>query len=322
MRCLSCRQNGLPKEIEKCPNCGESMLSLLHGMLLSGDLLHNDRYRIDYPLGRGGFGITYRAFDTRFDNVVVIKEFFPQEQVVRHSDNRNVIPFAQKGSYKKAMAYFLGEARILARIKKENVVRVFDSFESHNTAYIVMELVAGHTLRELQEERPKHCFPPDEVEKIAEQLVDALEAIHFNGVFHLDISPDNVMQTDAGKIVLIDFGAARRSLRTNDTGGPHQFKPAYAPLELMAGTSVGPESDLFELATMVYELLIGNLPPPPAQRAATDDKWKPQLPDERWEKALTRALYLKREKRPASVREWWNLYRRTAIVFGDRKVRP
>jgi len=291
-------------------------------MLPPGTLLHGGRYRIDFPLARGGFGITYRAFHYSLNKVVVIKEFFPNEQVTRPDHICNVIvDRPEQANYENALNHFLREARILATLDTENVVRVYDCFEDYNTAYIVMEKVDGGTLRQLLDERPDHCFPPDEVEKIVDQMVNALEAIHRKGVFHLDISPDNVMQTKSGKIVLIDFGAARRTLRTTGSGGaPPQFKFAYAPLEVVAGTKVGPQSDLFELAMMAHELLRGERPPSYVQREATDnEEWEPELPDERWRKALAQALHLKQNMRPSSVREWWDSYRRQGIVFGDRK---
>lgn len=312
MRCLNCRQNGLPTSTEKCPHCGAIINFLLRDMLPSGTLLHNRRYCIDYPLGRGGFGITYRAFDTTFNMVVVIKEFFPQEHAMRKGPGGYVdVPTTQHGSYEKALNHFLEEARILAKIKRENVVRVFDYFKYHNTAYIVMEMVEGRTLRELIDARPGQRFPPADVEKITAQMVTALDAIHRYGVFHLDISPDNVLQNDEGQIVLIDFGAARQSLRTNESyssGAAHQYKLAYAAPEILAGASVGPRSDLFELAMMTHELLNGARPPSVLQRAATADQWQPQLTDERWQDVLTVALRLEQEKRPAGVLDWWNLY--------------
>lgn len=322
MRCLSCKQNGLPQTTEQCPHCGAFMNFLLRDMLPFGTKLHDGRYIIDYPLGRGGFGITYRAFDTRLQIVVVIKEFFPQD-VIRKGPGGNVaVPTTQHDNYEKALNHFLSEARILARIKRDNVVRVFDCFPHHNTAYIVMEMIEGCTLRELLLQQPGGVFPVKEVEPIMDQMVIALDAIHHHNVFHLDISPDNVLQTDEGKIVLIDFGAARQSLRTSGdqtSDGPHQYKLAYAPPEILAGQRVGPHSDLFELAMMVHELLTGVLPPSVLQRVATEDSWQPQLKDERWQKLLARALHLKQEMRPKSVREWWSSYRRQAIVFGPRK---
>jgi serine/threonine protein kinase len=292
-------------------------------MLPKGTMLQGGRYRIDFPMrGRGGFGITYHACHFRLEQVVVIKEFYPLQDppTPRDEDYNVVVSATERASYKKAIDRFLREARILVTLQTDNVVRVYDCFEENNTAYIVMEKIDGRTLRDLLKERPEGHFTPEEVESIIDQMVNALEAIHFKGVFHLDISPDNVMQTKSGKIVLIDFGAARHSMRTNGSGGGGpQFKPDYAPIEVMAGTSVGPQSDLFELAMMAHELLTGNVPPSYAQREATGDEWQPQLADERWRKALARALQLKQNKRPSSVREWWNRYRHPGITFGDRR---
>lgn len=321
MHCLRCPNTDLPKNAQMCPNCGALMSSLTRDMLPSGTMLQGGRYRIDFPLRRGGFGITYHACYYRLEQVVVIKEFYPQQEppMPRDEAHNVVVSAPEQVSYKKAINRFLREARILATLQTENVVHVYDCFKENNTAYIVMEKIDGRTLRDLLKERSDHRFTPEEVESILDQMVNALEAIHLKGVFHLDISPDNVMQTKSGKIVLIDFGAARHSMRTSGSGGGGpQFKPDYAPIEVMAGTSVGPQSDLFELAMMAHELLSGDVPPSYAQREATGDEWQPQLVDERWSKAVARALTLKQNKRPASVREWWEHFRRPGIVFGNR----
>lgn len=321
MRCLSCGQSGLSKAAVKCPYCGTTIDPRLSEPLSGGTRLDQGRYRIDRMLGRGGFGITYRAFDTRLSLNVVIKEFFPLKQATRINRTGHVAVQARRDDYDRALSQFLNEARILAKITQENVVRVFHCFESHNTAYIVMEMIEGRTLRELLYERPGHCFSTSEVEEIVAQLVIALEAIHSQGVLHLDISLDNVMRRDDGKIVLIDFGAARQFLQVEEScaqNGNQQRKHAYAAPE-MAEKNVSPKSDLFELAMMTHELLTGALPPSVEHRIATKDLWRPKLSDGKWRRALTRALYLKPETRPLGVREWWTMYHQKGIVFGTRR---
>lgn len=324
MSCQSCARNGLPQAVGTCLDCGVPAMLRAGDALPEGTRLDNGRYRIGPPLGRGGFGITYRAFDITLNLDVVVKEFFPLKQAKRESGARRVsIPPARRNNFEKALSQFLGEARILAKIKQENVVRIFSYFKSHNTAYIVMEMVEGRTLRELLDERSGGGFSATEVEEIVGQLVVALDAIHGKGVLHLDISTDNVMRTGDGKIILIDFGAARQFLRVKDSradGVGLQRKRAYAAPE-MEGKDVGPKSDLFELAMMAHELLTGALPPSVEQRTATRDMWRLRLPDKKWQRALARALHLRPEMRPPGVREWWDAYHREGIVIGAPKER-
>lgn len=324
MRCPNCRQNGLHGTAESCPNCGAPMILQADDALREGTKLDNGRFRIERMLGRGGFGITYRAFDNTLNLEVVVKEFFPLRQATRKNGAGQVsVPAARRSDYERALSRFLEEARILAKITQENVVRVYHYFKCHNTAYIVMQMVDGRTLRELLGEQPRRRFSSGEVEQIVGRLVIALDALHGKGVLHLDISSDNVMRTGDGKIVLIDFGAARWFLRdaeSHTNEGAQQSKRAYAAPE-MAGRDVGPRSDLFELAMMAHELLTGTLPPSVEQRVATRDMWRPRLPDKRWQKALARALHLRPEMRPPGVREWWEMYHREGIVVGTPRER-
>lgn len=289
------------------------MIFLLRDMLPSGTMLEQGKYRIDYPLGRGGFGITYRAFHVETQMPVVIKEFFPLEQAMRDGTSGHVtVPTTEHGTYGKALDSFLREAKILFKLRHDNVVRVYDYFRSKNTAYIVMELLEGCTLRDALDNQPQRKMPTRDVEEIVEQMVGALDAIHRYGVLHLDISPDNVLMTHESKVVLIDFGAARQSLNTTDSfmsSSNQQYKMDYAAPEILAASDLGPQSDLFELAMMVHELLLGERPPSVLQRIATGDKWKPSGLDENWCVALSEALYIEQNMRPSTVREWWNAYK-------------
>jgi serine/threonine protein kinase len=324
MHCLNCHRNDLPETTKVCPHCRSSPSILVGEPLPSGTKLLDERYRIDYPVGRGGFGITYRAFDKQLKIEVVIKELFPREHATRKARSWDVaVPAAQRSAYKKALNQFLDEARILARIKNDHIVRVFNCFEQHHSAYIVMELVEGYTLRELLQQQPQKVFPLSEVELIVGQLVVALESIHLEGVYHLDLSPDNVLRTNGRKIVLIDFGAARHSLIASDPSikMPGQLKPEYAapemqPKALVDRAAIGPWSDLFELGMLAYELSAGVPPPSVLQRLADGDQWRPRLPNLRWQTALQQALEIKPGLRARSVQHWWDLYRRRGIVLG------
>ena len=129
---------------------------------------------------------------------------------------------------------------------------------------------------------------------------------------------------EAGKQALEDFGAGTTGSRVlNGTYAGHKavaFKQLYTPLELITESNFGPESDLFELSMMIYEMLTGKLPPPSLQRAMTIDSWIPTDVPENWRKLLSIGLQLKREDRPKDLKNWWQSYSKGGIIVGKRRV--
>lgn len=209
------------------------------------------------------------------------------------------------------------EGRTLFDLTHPNVVRVHDLFRFNNTAYIVMELVEGKTLREILDASLDKKLPPKQVEEIAGQIVAALAEIHKRKICHLDISPDNVMIDPLGRAVLIDFGAAKQLFKI--VHSTFAFKQLYTPIELITESNFGPESDLFELSMMIYEMLTGKLPPPSLQRATSIDNWRPTDVPENWRRLLAKGLQLKREDRPNNLLQWWNSFSKNGIIFGTRR---
>lgn len=318
MRCLKCKYDGVEEDEEICPRCNVLLPPLMQDMLTRGSTLENGKYRINHPLGRGGFGITYHAHHVGFDRPVAIKEFFPHQSVVRDGSALIIsIDMPQQNNYFKALDRFMREGRTLYDLTHPNVVRIHDLFRFNNTAYIVMELIEGQTLRQIMDVSLKKRLSPQRVETIVGQLVSALEAIHQRNICHLDISPDNIMVDEkTGRVVLIDFGAAKQVLKT--VHSTFAYKRLYAPIELMSESTFGPESDLFELSMMIYEMLTGKLPPNSLQRFATTDPWEPADVPDNWRKLLTSGLQLKREDRPPNIRQWWEGFSKGGIILGKR----
>lgn len=311
MRCLNCRKDGISIAMEVCPKCGVHLPTALRDVLPPGTLLHDtgdhtSRYRVDYALGRGGFGITYRGAHTALQKIVAIKEYYPQEHAMRETSSTRLSALPAHGdAYEQGLERFQREGRILAGISHPNIVRVHDLFAERGTAYLVMELVAGTTLREELDTQPGRRLPAERVREITGALVAALEELHAASVFHLDIKPDNILITSDGRVVLIDFGAARQGLGSEAT---QAFTAEYAPPEVLAGTKIGPASDLFELGMVVNEMLTGECPPSALGRLLKDE-WKPSLPADLkvpWQALLTEALHLRPEDRPRYVRSWWS----------------
>ncbi len=300
MRCLHCGQDGLPPTAENCPRCRVHLPTLMRDLLTPGTLLHEGKYRLEFPLGRGGFGVTYQASHALLNQRVAIKEFYPREIAFRDSTGHLLIPETKRNLYQRGLHRFLREGQILATLNHPGIVRVQDFFEEHETAYLVMELVVGQTLRNVLQHHPQHQLSDPVAKDIVTKLVQALNSLHKQGVYHLDIKPDNILITPDHRVVLIDFGASRQGLGGTTTLA---FTPDYAAPELLAGRPVGPETDLFELGMMIHELLTGQLPPPAMSRMMQQD-WIPAL-EAPWQDLVAVALQVNRANRPQDVAAWW-----------------
>jgi serine/threonine protein kinase len=187
-------------------------------------------YRLDAVIGHGGFGITYRSFDTQLAKFVAIKEYLPVEFAVR--EGQNVV--ARGARFAEDFAWgrerFLDEARALARFRHPHIVPVMRFLEGNGTAYTVMEFEDGRNVAELLRE-PGRRLPPDEVRRLAEGLLLGLDAVHAQGFLHRDIKPSNIIIRRDGVPVLIDFGAARQAMGNRTRAMTSVLTPQYAPIE-------------------------------------------------------------------------------------------
>src|SRR5437899_8731534 len=228
-------------------------------------------YRLDAMIGHGGFGITYRAFDTQLAKVVAIKEYLPLECAIHHSDGA-VVPRGARliEDFTWGRERFLDEARALARFRHPHIVPVLRYFEANGTAYTVMEFEDGHSVGELLRE-PAGRLPADDVRRLADGLVGGLGAVHAQGFLHRDIKPSNIMIRRDGVPVLIDFGAARQAMgeRTRTLTGI--LTPQYAPIEQYAlDGKHGPWSDIYSAAAVLHHAIAGQPPPDAAARVGID----------------------------------------------------
>lgn len=223
-----------------------------------GALLGAGRYQLLDVIGRGGFGITYEAGDTRLQRRVAIKELFPD--LATRVGDRVVVPADADEAFAGARERFLREARVLARFTHPGVVRVYEVFEEHGTAYLVMELLGGCTLVDVLRARGEPFTEP-EVLDVAGRVAAALRPVHAAGVLHRDLNPSNVMLTEHGRIVLIDFGLARDYDEERTMGMTRVVTPGYAPMEQYRGEArFGPSTDVYGLAATLYRLATGRVP--------------------------------------------------------------
>jgi serine/threonine protein kinase len=267
-----------PDAADRCPYCGASvddawLLCAACGQpvaaaaeLPAGTRLCQDRFEVGGVLGRGGFGITYDVMDHRLQRRVAVKELFP-ESAVRHG-TMVLTPPQARPAFRDARSRFLREARVLARFTHAGIVRVYEVFEEHNSAYLVMELLEGRTLLDLLHDRGRP-FRAAEVLDVAARVAIALRPVHAAGVLHRDINPANIVLTDHGRIVVIDFGIARSFESGQSTPMTAVVTPGYAPLEQYVGDGrFGPASDVYGLAATLYRLATGSIPVAALEREA------------------------------------------------------
>ena len=312
-RCPYCA-SPVPPGATQCPVCGSSLVAPAHN-LAQGTRLKGGQYTLGKVLGQGGFGITYLGADTRRQQPVAIKEFFPEGAVRRAS--RVVPPTSLAGNgFLETMKRFEDEARLLARFNHPGIVKVFDVFEENGTAYLVMEFLRGQTLGKRLEGVGK--LGAGEVQAIALKLADALEAVHGAGLLHRDIKPDNVFLTEDGRVVLIDFGSARQFARGKTMNHTRLVTPGYAPLEQYGSAGkFGPYTDIYALGATLYHALTGSPPPAATDRIQSNlaIRLPPATPDG-LEQAVNKALEIRVDARPQSVAEF------RALLLGRSRPAP
>ncbi len=228
---------------------------------------------IERLVGIGGFGIVYLAQDTLLHRRVAIKEYMPTATAARF-DGVTVSVRSQSHleEFEMGKRSFINEARMLARFKHPSLLEVFRFWEQHGTAYMAMPFYEGITLKEsVRANGP--IKSEAQLRSIIDPLLDALDYMHQDSVYHRDIAPDNIMLLSNGRPVLLDLGAAR----TVATEGGHALtvlvKPGYAPVEQYADDASvrqGPWTDIYALGAVSWFSIMGVAPPPSASRMLRD----------------------------------------------------
>ncbi|HEX4664900.1 MAG TPA: serine/threonine-protein kinase, partial [Terriglobales bacterium] len=206
------------------------------GMLLAG------RYTVQQMLGSGGMGAVYKAYDRDIDHVVALKVIRPD-----------------LAADPELLQRFKQELLLAWQISHKNVVRIFDVHDSGGLKFITMEYVEGCDLRSLLAQQGK--LPPSEALEIMRQTCSGLAAAHAEGIIHRDLKPSNIMRDSGGRVVVMDFGLARRV----DAGGNTQTGALIGTVTYMSPEQAKAEkldarSDLFTVGLIAYELLTGTAP--------------------------------------------------------------
>jgi len=211
----------------------------------SGKLL--GRYEIVAELGRGGMGAVYKARDPKIDRFVAIKTILLHQSGVQEQRE-----FRER---------FFVEAQAAGRLLHPGIVAVFDVGEEPGTSdpYIVMEYIEGQTLRELLVGQ-NGKLPLESALRITQELAEALDYAHAQGVVHRDLKPANILVTKEGQAKIGDFGIAQLDLTHMTLPGRVLGTPAYMSPEQLEGEQVDGRSDLFSLGAILYYMLTGFSP--------------------------------------------------------------
>ncbi|MBR6940547.1 MAG: serine/threonine protein kinase, partial [Clostridia bacterium] len=195
-RCFNCMEE-IDESLSVCSVCGADLTQIAPDIdqLTPGSML-KDRYYIGKSLGRGGFGITYLAFDTLLARKVAIKEYMPAGMASRSSEQTEITcSTVSKDSFLHGVDQTIEESRKLAGFSNlESVVTVFDSFKDNGTAYIVMEYLTGMTVKEYVRKNGKLSY--SDAKEIITPVLKTLDRVHRAGLIHRDISPDNIFLCD------------------------------------------------------------------------------------------------------------------------------
>jgi hypothetical protein len=206
------------------------------GQVLAG------RYEIERAVGSGGMATVFRAFDTVLERPVALKVLDDD-----HSGDD------------ESLQRFLHEARAAAQLAHPNIVAVLDRGQEEGRQFIVFEHVEGETLKDLVARQGP--LPVDEVAEIGAAVARALDCAHANGVVHRDVKPQNVLLTGDRVPKVTDFGIARSSASTGNTDpGTVLGTSSYIAPEQARGEEVGPETDVYSLGCVLYELLTAQPP--------------------------------------------------------------
>jgi serine/threonine protein kinase len=308
--CVGCMENdsGLPE----CPTCGRPFdLPPRSPLQLKPRTLLHEQYLIGRALGDGGFGITYLSWDLGLESRLAIKEYMPNGVAGRSGGESKVVPYTEqtKQEFEWGLDRFLEEARVLKKFSNHpGIVAVDTVFKDNGTAYLVMEFLDGVTFEEFLARRGGH-ITFETAMRVVLPAMDALAAVHAEGILHRDISPDNIYLTRSGKVKLIDFGAARNALGQKSRNLSIILKEGYAPEEQYRASGIqGPWTDVYAMAATLYHAITGRIPQPALDRQAQDKlQWPSQLQiqiEPRVEAALMKALAIKAGDRFQSMEDF------------------
>ncbi len=207
-----------------------------------GELLAG-RYRVLRRLGAGGMGTVYLAEHVHLGRLTAVKVLCP--------------PLCDDDP--SAERRFRQEALVVARVRHPSVAQVYDFDRGPDGQFLLaMEYVEGETVAQrLERDGP---FPLPEAIGVLRIVADALNHVHWSGILHRDLKPQNIILGSGGVVKLVDFGVAHEMAQLLAADGFQPGTLAYMSPDQLLGDAIGPASDIFSLGVVFYEMLTGRLP--------------------------------------------------------------
>lgn len=258
-----------------------------------GKPLQNGKYTLEQELGRGGFGITYKATHHWLDQVVVIKTL---------NDG-----LRQDTNFANFQRNFQAEAKRLAMCSHPGIVRVNDFFIEDGLPYMVMDYIPGRTLAQIV--FPNHPLPEPVAIDYVRQVGAALNAVHQLGLLHRDVKPQNlILHEGTGRVVLIDFGTAREFSPGLTQTHTSMISEGYAPIEQYLPQAQRTAAiDVYGLAATLYALLTAHVPIASIlrdrQALPAPRDLKPDL-SPAINQAVLHGMAIEPHQRPSTIDEW------------------
>lgn len=280
-----------------------------HAALPKGTRLQE--FEVVEVIGEGGFGIVYLADDLQLHRSVAVKEYMPASLASRGAGESVIVRSEQnQDTFQAGMRSFISEARMLAQFKHSALIEVFRFWEQNGTAYMAMPYYKGRTLRQVLHD-DSHMIDERWLKSLFAPLMDALDLMHAQNVYHRDVAPDNILILGNGAPVLLDLGAARRIIGDLTQAVTVVLKPGYAPIEQYAddgSATQGPWTDIYAIGAVLYFAITGRAPVASVSRIMKDtlkpldSSTYPGYSDD-FLAGIGMALSVKPEDRPQSIAE-------------------
>jgi serine/threonine protein kinase len=225
-----------------------------------------DNYRISSTIGKGGFGLIYRAVDEESGDEVLIKEYMPKKLTRRISAFR-LAPVDEKYAERviRGRKLFFQEAGALASLHHPNIVKVLGLFLANDTAYMVMQYEPGKNLGHYVHER-KGGLSTRFILQVFLPILDALSLMHSRSILHLDVKPGNIHLRHGNNPLLLDFGAVQLLGRERKPGA-HVITAGYSPVEQYHRSGrIGPWTDVYAVGASLRACIEGKTPPSAVER--------------------------------------------------------
>ena len=272
--CFECMREKGTHDV--CPYCGSAGDIIQPFPLLPVGSVVGDRYYIGKAMRKNSEGTTYIAYDTKEKKPCSVREFFPEAVCTRDAETLEVVSLpGSLAAYTDCRTSFNDLWRKLMRLKGLTaLITVYDIFTAGNTSYAVFEELETQTLRDRLLSTPEGYIEWEQARILFMPVLSTLGTLHTSGVIHKGLHPEAFIFTSEGKLKLTDFSIAQARLSFGDL--TPDIHDGYAPVEVYSEDgSIGPWTDIYSFAAVLYRTLVGATPIPAPVRAQNDQMMIP-----------------------------------------------